>query len=376
MFSSIQSRLAFGFLPQVGPAAYWKLVEQFGSIDIAFEHGLDVMVQHFNDDAADLIRAFSNYGERSALFKLVTKEQERCDALAIDLISDDDSRYPRLLRETSRCPPILYVKGNANTLALPQIAIVGSRNPSPIGQELAFEFAQQLAGAGFSITSGLALGIDACAHRGALASDDGVESRTIAVLGSALNCMYPKRNRRLADDIVASGGAIVSEFALDTEALPQHFPQRNRIVSGLSCGTLVVEAALKSGSLITARCALQQNREVFAIPGSIRNPVSRGCNAMIKSGAKLVETPMDVICELESLIEFTRSELRQKNVTPTEAVSSVAHNILLDAVGFEPTSIDQIAERSFIPLEQLLPSLLQLELDGRIENTGLGYIRL
>jgi len=302
----------------------------------------------------------------------VADEEQRCVEHGIHLLIESDPGYPRLLRETKRCPPILYVKGNIDALSLPQIAIVGSRSPSPIGQELAFEFAQQLADAGFSITSGLAIGIDACAHRGALASDNRERATTVAVLGSGLNKVYPRRHRRLADTILDAGGAIVSEFLLDADALPQHFPQRNRIVSGLACGTLVVEAALKSGSLITARCALQQDREVFAIPGSIRSTVSRGCNAMIKSGAKLVETPMDVICELESLIGYQREQLTAASeIAPDDEISSPKSE-LLNAVGFEPTSIDQIAERSLVPFEQLLPSLLQLELDGRIENTGTG----
>lgn len=377
MFSSVQLRLLFNFLPKIGPAAYWKCVENFGSIELALDQGFDSLIDAFGGEAAKLLRAYERHGVGSSLYQDLDREQQRCEELGIQLVIESDPAYPRLLRETKRCPPVLYVKGNIDALSLPQIAVVGSRSPSPIGQELAFEFSQQLADAGFSITSGLALGIDACAHRGALASDNGDVATTVAVLGSGLNKVYPRRNRRLAESILEAGGAVVSEFLLDADALPQHFPQRNRIVSGLACGTLVIEAALKSGSLITARCALQQNREVFAIPGSIRSPVSRGCNAMIKSGAKLVETPMDVICELESLIEYQREQLDTAvSENKNEGDISSPKSELLHAVGFEPTSIDQIAERSLVPFEQLLPSLLQLELDGRIENTGLGYIRL
>lgn len=376
MLSSLELRLAFNKLPGVGAGKYWACVEHFGSIEAAIEDGFSELVASLSEDAAPMLRELVERQKASRLYKLVAAEQERAEQLGFSLIADNDACYPPLLRETKRCPSVLYVQGNVSALSLPQIAIVGSRSPSPIGQELAFEFAQQLADAGFSITSGLALGIDACAHRGALSTSMQEASTTIAVLGSALNRRYPRRNLKLADEIVRSGGAIVSEFPLDTEARPEHFPQRNRIVSGLACGTLVVEAALKSGSLITARCALQQDREVFAIPGSIRSSVSKGCNAMIKSGAKLVETPMDVICELESLVAYQRGVTSINSPQTDAGIAEQGENSILAAVGYEATSLDQIADRVLVPYEQLLPSLLQLELEGRIENTGLGYIRL
>lgn len=380
MLSSIQYRLLFQFLPHTGAASYWKCVEHFGSIDCAFEQATDTLAPALNPDAISLIKELEAKKTVSILYQKIIQEQDACAATDVVLIADNDPRYPPLLRQAKRCPPLLYVRGNVEALSYPQIAVVGSRLPSPIGQELAFQFSQQLADAGFSITSGLALGIDGYAHRGAMASDAQSISTTIAVLGSGLNNIYPKRNRRLADEIIAHGGALVSEFPLAAEALRHHFPQRNRIVSGLACGTLVVEAVLKSGSLITARCALQQDREVFAIPGSIRSPVSRGCNAMIKSGAKLVESPNDIICELESLVSYQKECARAQQVTqPLKGRDTQPANKeseLLAAVGFEPTSLDDIAGRVELPVDQLLPALLQLELEGRIENTGLGYIRL
>ena len=201
-----------------------------------------------------------------------------------------DERYPQLLEQISNPPLLLYVDGNAEILHLPALAIVGSRNPSKGGERNAFEFAQHLAGIGFTIVSGLAQGIDTAAHRGALAAG----GRTIAFLGHGVDSVYPASNKALAEEIAATG-ALVSEFPLGTHPGREHFPQRNRLISGLSLGTLVVEAARRSGSLITARLAGEQGREVFALPGSIHNPLARGCHQLIRQGAKLVETSDDIV---------------------------------------------------------------------------------
>lgn len=379
MFSSIQCRLAFQFLPLVGPAVYWKCTEHFGSIEPAFNQYLDRFSAELPDEAAAVLRGYAKTGKNSALYKSVLSEQERCDAAGITLLSEADGNYPMLLREIPRCPPILYVRGDVSALSLPQIAIVGSRSPSPIGQEIAREFAQGLAQHGFVVTSGLALGVDACAHRGALTASAPF-SRTVAVLGSGLNMVYPKRNRGLAEQIINEGGALVSEFALDSSAKREHFPQRNRIVSGLSLGALVVEAALKSGSLITARHALEQNREVFAIPGSIRNPASKGCHALIKSGAKLVESIEDIVAELGSILDLQKQQLthceRASTVQSAVAELPPSQRKILSYLGFEPTSVDRLEARSGIKLDSLLSSLLELELGGYVENTGMGYLRV
>ena len=208
-------------------------------------------------------------------------------------ITFNEANYPYQLKEIADPPPILFVRGNPDLLAAPQIAIVGSRNPSASGEETAFNFAKTLSQHGFTITSGLALGIDAASHRGALSA----KGYTIAVAGTGLDRVYPARHKDLATEIVNTG-AIISEFPPGTTAKANHFPRRNRIISGLCQGLLVVEAAKQSGSLITARMALEQNREVFAIPGSIHNPLARGCNALIRQGAKLVETTQDILEEL------------------------------------------------------------------------------
>lgn len=222
------------------------------------------------------------------------------------MVHKTSRNYPPLLKEIHAAPFILFVQGNLARLADPQIAIVGSRNPTPVGCEIAAKFAYYFSNMGLTVTSGLALGIDGAAHKGALL---GVAS-TIAVLGHGLDCIYPASHQELAGDILKANGALVSEFPIGVSPLPSHFPRRNRIISGLTMGTLVVEAALKSGSLITAKLALEQGREVFAIPGSIHNPLAKGCHALIREGAKLVETTQDVLEELQGFAGY-RKYLKQ-----------------------------------------------------------------
>ncbi len=210
----------------------------------------------------------------------------------------DSAAYPALLASIPDPPLALFVEGDADVLALPQLAVVGSRNPTAHGRDTAVQFAAHLARSGLAITSGLALGIDAASHRGALQAG----GRTVAVLGCGLDTIYPRENEPLAAAITAGGGALVADLPTGTAPLKQHFPRRNRIISGLSVGTLVVEAALRSGSLITARLAGEQGREVFAIPGSIHNPLARGCHRLIRQGAKLVEDADDIFVELGALL--------------------------------------------------------------------------
>lgn len=283
-------------------------------------------------------------------------------------ITFNDANYPLQLKEIADPPPLLFVRGNPDLLALPQIAIVGSRNPSSLGEETAFNFAKTLCRHGFVITSGLALGIDAASHRGAL----NAQGFTIAVAGTGLDRVYPARHKDLATEIVTTG-AMISEFPPGTTAKANHFPRRNRIISGLCQGLLVVEAAKQSGSLITARMALEQNREVFAIPGSIHNPLARGCNALIRNGAKLVETTQDILEELnqyysqdEKLLSFTmESTLDQEQET------------LLNHVMFSPTSIDTLVENTGESVEVISSMLLILELQGYLEATAGGcYMRV
>ena len=276
----------------------------------------------------------------------------------ICIFGEDD--FPSLLRQIPDPPLLLYVLGNPKVLGFQQIAIVGSRTPTPMGKETAFEFAQYLASIGVVVTSGLALGIDAAAHKGALVAG----GMTIAVTGTGLDRVYPAKNRDLAYEIAASG-ALVSEFPLETSPKPGHFPRRNRIISGLSRGVLVVEAALKSGSLITARQALEQGREVFAVPGSIHNPLARGCNSLIRQGAKLVESAQDILEEIpEFMAEISAEPAAEHGVEQVELDSEYLN--VLENVGFEPTPVDIVIARSGLTAEAVCSMLLVLELQGYI----------
>jgi DNA processing protein len=283
--------------------------------------------------------------------------------------------YPPLLAQLSDAPIGLYVRGDPNALCLPQLAIVGSRNPTPSGRENAYEFAAHLGRCGLTITSGLALGIDTASHEGALAGG----GRTVAVCGTGLDIAYPRSNLALAERI-ENQGALVSEFPLGTRALKANFPRRNRLISGLSVGTLVVEAAVQSGSLITARLAADQGREVFAIPGSIHNPLARGCHRLIRSGAKLVETADDIFCELRGIVLSLQSNVQSARI-PAAATDSQAeldkdYEILLDALGFEPAAVDTLVARSGFKADEVASMLLILELENRIESHPGGlYVR-
>ena len=274
--------------------------------------------------------------------------------------------YPYQLKQIDNPPPLLFVRGNEHILSQRQIAIVGSRNPSASGLQTATAFAKSLSQAGFIITSGLALGIDAASHQGALNAG----GKTIAVAGTGLDRVYPARNKRLATDIVNSG-ALISEFPPGTAAQANHFPRRNRIISGLCMGLLVVEAAQRSGSLITARMALEANREVFAIPGSIHNPLARGCNALIKEGAKLVENTHDIFDEL---VEYNQQpeDDSQENL---QSVLDLEQQNLLNLIMFSPTSIDWLVQESGYSVEVISSMLLMFELQGSIATVPGGYIR-
>ncbi|MBL1259134.1 MAG: DNA-protecting protein DprA [Thiotrichaceae bacterium] len=287
------------------------------------------------------------------------------------IITCTDLAYPALLKDIIDPPPLLFIQGNTEILSRQQIAIVGSRNPSHDGSENTFAFARDLTRHGYAITSGLALGVDTAAHNGALASN----GTTIAVMGTGPDHRYPNSNRILAEKILQNG-ALVTEFPLGTPPLAENFPRRNRIISGMSLGVLVTEAALRSGSLITARSALEQGREVFAIPGSIHNPLARGCHSLLRDGAKLVENTQDIIEELGALSSIMPTleqpltlPLFSKPLDPNEQK-------VLSRLGFDPSSIDTLVARTELTAEELSAILLVLELHNYVKTTPGGhYVR-
>jgi DNA processing protein len=284
------------------------------------------------------------------------------------LIRFGDTGYPPLLADIPDPPLLLFVHGDADYLLQPQLAIVGSRNPSRDGVALAEDFAAHLGACGLTICSGLAAGIDAGAHRGALRSAAG----TVAVTGTGLDRVYPARHRELAHQI-AENGVLVSEFPPGTPPLPANFPRRNRIISGLSLGTLVIEAALRSGSLITARQALEQGREVFAIPGSVHNPLARGCHALIREGAKLVESGEHILEELTGQLPLDRSTALHPPPAAGEAAQSVElsgeYSKLLELMGYEAVAVDQLVHRTGLTPEQVSSMLLLLELEDKVHSS-------
>jgi DNA processing protein len=301
----------------------------------------------------------------SGAARATAAERAWLDAPRHHLLACVDPCFPALLRELGDCPIALYVDGDAAVLRDPQLAVVGSRNPTPQGREIAAQFAGDLAARGLAITSGLAEGIDTAAHEGALAA----QGCTVAVLGCGIDVIYPRTNARLAADIRAAG-ALLSEFPPGTAPQKAHFPRRNRLIAGLSLGTLVVEAALRSGSLITARRAGDAGREVFAIPGSIHNPLARGCHELIRQGAKLTETAQDILCELDFSAFFARESA--PGIIPAAGANLDAgmdkdRKILLDALGFDPVGLDTLVVRSGFKPEAVSSMMLILELEGHVQ---------
>ena len=277
-----------------------------------------------------------------------------------------------MLKEIADPPSILYVQGDIELLSQWKIAIVGSRNPSRSGRDTAFEFGCFLAQGDIAICSGMAMGIDAAAHQGALSG----RGKTIAVVGTGLDRIYPAKHRDLAHDIVENG-LMISEFPLGTPPRPENFPRRNRIISGLSLGTLVVEAATKSGSLITARQALEQGREVFAIPGSIHNPLARGCHQLIREGAKLVETASDIIEELGALAAVSLPTAASFEADKSDHELDGDYQVLLDCLAYDPIEVDSLIQQSGLTADAVSSMLLLLELQGQVESLPGGrYVRV
>ena len=302
------------------------------------------------------------------------KIQAWCQQPDCGILIPDDTNYPDALKVLRDAPIFLFYRGNPALLNQGSIAIVGSRNPSHYGREQAFTIAKQLVTSDWHVISGLAIGIDGEAHKGALSNSTGLgKGKTIAVLGSGLEAIYPKRHQALADHIVAAGGVLLSEHLPDIKALAQHFPRRNRIVSGISLGTLVIEAAYKSGSLITAKLAVEQGREVFALPGAVTNPLSRGCHQLIKEGASLVEGAADIIGLLNSdlALDMRAVEAEKLNVPTLEGTAKVIYQAL-DVV---PTAIDSLVNRTGLSVSEITQQLILMELKSQVAQVPGGYVR-
>ena len=350
----------------------------------AAERDLSQLLRDFGTAQAVLDAARAGAIDRYHLPGPVLKALRKPDAQAIEravrrlerpdchLVPLDSPHYPAILKQVAAPPPGLFVRGDPDVLGSCQVAVVGSRKPTMDGRRDARYFAGELARQGITVTSGLARGIDTEAHRGAL----GQQGRTVAVLGNGLDCIYPKSNAELADRISESG-ALVSEFPLSWRPLPHNFPRRNRVISGLSEAVLVVEAARRSGSLSTARHALEQNREVFAVPGSIRNPMKQGCHGLLREGAGLAARVEDIT---DVLGRFRRPE----ETSPADASARDAkintldeqEKVLLDNIGYEPTGLDEIVNMTGFEVGEISGKLLNLELEGLITALAPGlYMR-
>ncbi len=381
--NDLRSWLALTHVSKLGPVRIHSLLEVFKTPAAILNAGAAVWKEAGLSETMIANLSSPDWGKVEVDLKWL--EQEKAS-----ILSFDDALYPPLLKNIPDAPPILYVLGQAEILSMPQIAIVGSRNPTHAGSDTARHFAAYLTSMGITVTSGMAMGIDVAAHEGALESiNKGLNGHgfTVAVTGTGLDRVYPAKNRDIAHSI-AENGVLVSEYAPGTPPLPGNFPRRNRIISGLSLGVLVVEAALQSGSLITARLAVDQGREVFAVPGSIHHPLAKGCHTLIREGAKLVETAEHIVEELGALTEMlAQSEQKMPNLVTSEQsekeslefqVPSVLesddeYKQVLKCVDFEPTSVDKVVERSGLTADAVCSMLLVLELQGYVKALSGGY---
>ncbi len=368
--------LALTVTEDLGPTRSKRLVEHFGGVAGIFRASLTEL------EAAGLRAASAQSIFTGKSFDLAQQEMVKVAESKADVVTLDDPRYPQRLKEIYDPPLVLYVRGAVEILSLPGIAVVGTRHPTPYGVGMAERLACDLSNQGLSIISGLARGVDTAAHRGVI----NAKGRTIGVMGTGVDEIYPRENKRLAEQILALGGTLISEFAIGTPPTPQNFPIRNRIISGMSVGVLVVEAAEYSGTRITARCALEQSREVFAVPGNVTNKNAWGPNTLIKQGAKLVATWEDVWEELHA-------DIRQR-LTPTTLESSTSqtaslfkdaelppHEKKLLAVlkADESMQIDEIVERleNEVSPSEIFAALFELELAGKVKQLpGKNFVKV
>ena len=361
--------LALALTPGLVPTRVRHLVDRFGNVGAIFRASLTEL------EATGLLAVSAQSIGTGKSLELAQEELEKAKAAGAQIVSLDDSRYPVRLREIYDPPVILYVRGDVAMLSQPGIAVVGTRHPTPYGSGMAERLAIDLSAHGLVIISGMARGVDTAAHRGVISA----KGKTVAVFGTGVDVLYPKENTRLADQILAFGGGIISEFPLGTFAAPQNFPIRNRIISGMSIGVLVVEAAEYSGTRITARCALEQNREVFAVPGNVTNKNSWGPNTLIKQGAKLVATWEDVWEELPENIRLSLTPAKADESQGAETASLFPNDDQLSPherkifallKADEATHIDEIVERlePEMSSSEIFAALFELELNGKVRQ--------
>ncbi|MBA4697199.1 MAG: DNA-protecting protein DprA [Legionella sp.] len=365
--------IALNKIPSIGPRTVMKLLQRWPSLEKMFQLSCEQLEKAgVPAKTAYLIKQFD--------WKTIETElawQESAPNRYI--LTWEDARYPSLLKEIANPPIVLYAEGNIDAFLRPTLSIIGSRRPSMEGAEIAYRFALDLASNGLSIVSGLALGVDAKAHAGAVDA----EGSTLAVLGSGIDCIYPRQHLALADRI-REKGLILSEFPVKTSPKPRHFPYRNRIISGLSVAILVVEAAIKSGSLITARLALEHNRDVLAVPGSILNPQSQGCHYLVQEGAKLVTSSQEVLDELNLAHRCMHVSLPTQRLETAKAIQDPFKSTrvlasdredLVKFIDFKLTTLDQMLEKSGLNLDTITSNLALLEIEGIVKAIPGGYVR-
>jgi DNA processing protein len=361
--------LALGLTPGLGPTRARHLVERFGNVGAIFRASLTEL------EATGLLAVSAQALGTGKSMELAQEELEKAKAVGASIVALDDPAYPARLRQIYDPPLVLYVRGDVSVLSQPGIAVVGTRHPTPYGSGMAERLAIDLSAHGLVILSGMARGVDTAAHRGTIAA----KGKTVAVFGTGIDVLYPKENTRLAEQILAFGGTLISEFPVGTFAAPQNFPIRNRIISGMSMGVLVVEAAEYSGTRITARCALEQNREVFAVPGNVTNKNSWGPNTLIKQGAKLVATWEDVWEELPENIRLAltpaKADESQGSGTASlfpsaDQLSPHERKIFALLKADEATHIDEIVERlePEMSSSEIFAALFELELNGKVRQ--------
>ena len=346
----LQAWLALSFVPGVGPSNFIRLLQDIGSPELILQSSIATLSRSVKAPLAQQIKQAQDPTLLSQTCEWLQQPENHLLTLA-------DSEYPQQLLQLPDPPPLLYLKGRRELLRSRSIAIVGSRNATEQGNQNARLFARHLSDAGFCIVSGMASGIDRAAHEGGLAG----QSSSIAVVGTGLDRIYPARNRDLAHQL-AQDGLIISEFSLGIQPLAGNFPRRNRIISGLSLGCLVVEATLNSGSLVTARLAAEQGREVMAIPGSIHSPQSKGCHQLLKQGAKLVESAQDVLEEIGLPVSNATPQKDNRSSSTTD----VDYENILEKMAFDPCPVDVICNRTGLTADKVCAILLKLELEGLV----------